>query len=213
MSDELHQSGVARRMSARELLQRIADLESLKVRVDASLVYGFKVLTIDGLGLETAFAKLGALPDNPSDPHIYPVTLDVFVKNGHVELLRLHEISAPTPHPVPDLSLDELQRDPVAHLGAIIDVTGTLSAGDYWPTLGPIELVIPELASHTRYSHWPCDPPPEPLVRWQSRLRKRSYRVRARGYFECDDDGSFGRLLSYRVKIVEGGDQDASPEP
>lgn len=204
MSDELHQSGVARRMSAHELLLHLGDLEGSKVRVDASLVHGFKTLTLDGLGLEAAFAKLGALPDNPSDPQTYPVTLDVFVQDGTIELLRLHEISAPSPHPVPDLSLDELLQDPVASMGAIIDVTGTLSAGDYWPMLGPVELVIPELSSNTRYSHWPCNPPPEPLLRWQSRLRKRSYRVRARGFFECDDDGSFGRLLSYRVKIVDG---------
>lgn len=194
-------------MSARELLARMHELERMKIRVDASLVHGFKVLTTDGLGLEAPFARLGALPDHPTDPQTYPVVLDVFVRDGAVELLRLHEISAPTPHPVPNLSLDDLLRAPVAHMASIVDVTGILHAGDYWPMLGPVELVIPELAASTRYSHWRCDPPPEPLVRWQSRLHQRPYRIRARGYFECDDDGNFGRLLSYRVKIVE----DATP--
>jgi hypothetical protein len=134
---------------------------------------GHQLSTVDGLPLRFPLDR------DARDPLEYRARAMVWVERGEIELLESTWEGTPTPVAIPQVSPNEL----AAHAGAIVDVEGELFAGEYWPTLGAMELVPPEITTTSRSSaafgrSWPI---PEEVTSWQQRLAGGPLRVRVRG--------------------------------
>ena len=88
-----------------------------------------------------------------------------------------------------------------AYVGHIVEVEGPLQVGEYWPRLGPCELIPPEITTTHRalaaYSR--SIPEPPELAPWRQRITAHggSLQVRARG--TVLHGGT--KLSAYRVQV------------
>jgi len=170
-----------------ELAARIVSLEGELVAATVPLRLGHRLASLDGILTSFQFTH------EEREPIEMPVRAIVWVQHATLTVLEHTRLAEPRRVPVAEVSVHEL----AAHRGQIVDVVGDLVEGRYWPRLGGIDLIPPEITTTDRSALEYCfttTPPPE-AQRWQERLAKGPIRVRARGF--VDDS----RFSVYRLRV------------
>lgn len=102
------------------------------------------------------------------DPVELTARLLIWIERGTLHVLSCEDIGLPREYPVPRISVAELP----GYTGQIVDVEGLLEVGEYWPRLGPYELIPPEITTTERYyeASYYANSPPEEAQLWRQRI-------------------------------------------
>jgi hypothetical protein len=156
-----------------ELAAQLDALEGELVNATVPFGIGHEWSVVDGIPLTFPVDR------DARDPIERLARVVVWVERGTLAILETAWLGEPRAVPIPHITADELP----AHRGRIVDVSGELSTGEYWPRLGDIQLVPPEVTTTARaaLAYGRMTPEPDEVLQWRARLAAGPMQVRARG--------------------------------
>lgn len=180
-----------------ELGPRLGELMGQVVEARVQIVIGHELCKFDEF-IEVSDARLGLRARIGHDPTARPARLLLWIEDGAPRILRCEWLGESQDLPVPRISISQLPE----YADHIVEVSGALEVGDYWPRLGAFELVPSEFATDPLHSHYGrTEPVPEGIRLWRRRIKASGGRlqVTVRGTVL----GEWKKLSAYRLKVSE----------
>lgn len=165
-------------------------------RIEDLARHPHEVVRVRGRVSQTpARAMLGdvQLQGMPPLEGLYDAELVVVGDSRGLDVLHVRRVGEVHPHePVP-AAVADVSR----HVGGFVRLTGVLKRGSYWPQLGQLEVVPPELYRAAARFVGSSSPPHEVVVQWNERIGEgRRVEMDAFVYHQ-------GKLFATRIELVD----------
>lgn len=165
------------------------------VEASVPVVTGHEICRIDGLPDLSDHQRV-SYQRRGLDPTEQMARLLLWIERKIPHILRCEWLGEARAHPVPRVSAAELP----AYAGHIVEVEDRLETREYWPRLGPCEVIPPEITTtdraHMAFGY--STPPPEEIELWRRRIAAGggALKVLARG--KVLDGGK--KMSAYRLQ-------------
>lgn len=178
-----------------QLRARLDEVEGELVEASVPVVTGHELFRFDDLPDLSKYQRV-TYERKGLDPTEQMARLLLWIERRVPHIVRCEWLGEARALPVPRVSAAELP----AYAGHIVDVEGLLLAREYWPRLGPCEIIPPEITTTSRayMAFSRSTPPPEEIELWRRRIAEGggALQVSARGMVL--DGGK--KLSAYRMQ-------------